>query len=169
MIHPVDDHEIIHMITKPYGVLPFALTEGTAFYLMQNYKGRPVLQVAQDLLKEGKLPGVIAMTDPGTSWKVNPDQLAPAAASFVGYLIELGGPAKFLDLHREANVTHSVAEFNEAFEKVYGVSAQKAEKEWLKLLAKLDFSKQPAAGTTPPSTEAPGSMPPDTMGVEQQP
>jgi hypothetical protein len=152
MIYPVDDHEIIHIITKPYGILPFALTEGTAFYLMQNYKGRPVLQVAQELQKEGKLPGVIAMTDPGTSWKIDPDRLAPAAASFVGYLIEMGGPSKFLELHREANVAHSVAEFDAAFRRVYGVSAQEAEKEWLKLLAKLDFSKQPPPGPAPSDT-----------------
>jgi len=92
------------------------------------------------------------MTDPGTSWKLDPDRLAPAAASFVGYLMELGGPPKFLDLHREANVAHSVAEFDAAFRRVYGVSAQEAEKEWLKLLAKLDFSKQPPLGPAPQDT-----------------
>jgi len=157
MIFPVDDHEIIHMITKPYGVLPFALTEGTAFYLMRNYKGQPVLQVAQNLLKEKKLPGLIAMTDPGTAWKANPDLLAPAAASFVGYLMEIGGPAKFLDLHREANVAHSVGEFDEAFRRVYGISAKTAEEEWLKLLGRLDFSKQSASDTT--ATDTTGAKP----------
>ncbi len=161
MIDPVDDHEIIHIITKPYGVLPFALTEGTAFYLMQNYKGRPVLQVAQELLNENKLPDLIAMTDPGTSWKIDPDRLAPAAASFVGYLMEIGGPAKFLDLHREANVTHSTAEFDAAFQRVYVVSAKQAEEEWRKLLGRLDFS-------APPSSE-PGAAAPDTTGARKQP
>lgn len=152
MIYPVDDHEIIHVITKPYGVLPFALTEGTAFYLMENYRGRPVLQVAQDLLKEGKLPGLLAMSDPGTSWRIDPERLAPAAASFVGYLMEIGGPAKFLDLHREANVTHSADEFDAAFQRVYGIPAKKAEEEWRRLLAKLDFSNLPAPGAAPRDT-----------------
>jgi hypothetical protein len=158
-IYPVDDHEIIHIITKPYGVLPFALTEGTAFYMIKDYKGQPVLKVAQNLLKEEKLPALVAMLETGTMRRINPDVVAPAAASFVGYLMEIGGPQKFLDLHREANAAISPIEFDEAFKRVYGISAKTAEGEWIKLLGRLDFSKQAASDTTVT----------DTTGTQQRP
>jgi hypothetical protein len=147
-IYPVDDHEIVHIVTKPYGVLPFAFTEGTAFYLMQDYRGRPVLQVAQDLLKQERLPTLVPMLDGGTMRRINPDWVGPSAASFVGYLLEMWGPEKFLDLHREANGANGAPEFGQAFQRVYGVEPEKAEAEWLMLLGRLDFSGQAAADTT---------------------
>lgn len=156
-IHPVDDHEIIHIITKPYGALPFALTEGTAFYLMVNYKGRPVLRLAQDLLKEGKLPELSVLFNRGTVARMNPDVVAPTAASFVGYLMETGGPKKFLELHRVANLAESAPQFAQAFEEVYGVDIEKAETEWRELLGRLDFS-----GTVPEEQE------PDTTKVNNE-
>lgn len=147
-IYPVDDHEIIHIITKPYGLLPFALSEGTAFYLMQDYQGRPVLQVAQELLKEDKLPTLVPMLDTGTMKRIDPNLVGPAAASFVGYLLEVWGPQKFLDLHREANAASAAPEFGQAFERVYGVAPDRAEAEWLMLLRRLDFTGRAATGTT---------------------
>ncbi len=147
-IYPVDDHEIIHMITKPYGVLPFALTEGTAFYLMKDYRGRPVLQMAQDLLKDDKLPDLVAILDGGTMRRIDPNVVAPAAASFIGYLLEMYGPEKFLDLHREANAASAAPEFGAAFERVYAVAPEKAEAEWRMLLGRLDFSGESAPDTT---------------------
>jgi hypothetical protein len=145
-VYPVDDHEIIHIITKPYGVLPFALSEGTAFYLMEDYNGRPVLQIAQELLKEDKLPTLVPIIDGGTMRRMDPNIVAPAAASFIGYLLEMWGPEKFLDLHREANATSAAPEFGRAFEKVYGVAPEKAEAEWLMLLRRLDFSAKAGQG-----------------------
>jgi len=155
-IYPVDDHEIIHIITKPYGILPLALTEGTAFYLIVNYKGRPILSIAQDLLKGDGLPYLDDILDPGNMRRMNPDVVAATAASFVGYLLELGGPNKFLELHREANAVKRPADFRKAFERVYDVPMEEAEEEWRTTLGRLDFSK-----TVPPK--------PDSAEVDHQP
>lgn len=149
-IYPVDDHEIIHIVTKPYGILPLPLTEGTAYYLMENYNGTPVLKVAQDILKDGNLPSLQSMLSPGIMRKINPDIVAPSAASFVGYLLEIGGPGKFLDLHREGNAANSPQEFATAFERVYGLSIVDAEAEWKKLLGRLDFSAEADSTSTGP-------------------
>jgi hypothetical protein len=153
-IYPVDDHEIVHIITKPYGVLPFAITEGTAFYLMEDFNGRPVLQVAQEVLKEGRLPDLAALVEQGAMVRINPDFVAPAAASFVGYLIEMYGPDKFLDLHRTANAAASPPEFDKGFAEAYGFSAKQADEEWKALLRKLDFSG--GAGSAPADTAGAG-------------
>lgn len=150
-IFPVDDHEIIHIVTKPYGILPFALTEGTAFYLMVNYHGRPVLEIAQELLKEGRLPSLDDILNQARMRRMDPSIVGPAAASFVGYLMELGGPPRFLELHREANAAKGPKEFREGFERVYGVSMDEAEEEWRTTLGRLDFSNM--VPPKPDSTE----------------
>jgi hypothetical protein len=159
-IFPVDDHEIIHIITKPYGVLPFALTEGTAFYLMGDYRGRPVLQVAQQLQADGNLPELVGLVEQGAMVRINPEFVAPAAASFMGYLLEMYGPGKFLELHRAANAASSPPEFDKGFTEAYGFSAKQADEEWRALLRKLDFSKVPgaagAAGLAPSDTAKAG-------------
>ena len=118
---------------------------------MGNYKGAPVLELAQSLHKEGKMPDLKSMLSPGLMRRLNPDLVGPAAASFVGYLLEMGGAEKFLDLHREANAANSPTEFATAFELVYGVSIVQVEAEWLKLLDRLDFSGDIGADST--STE----------------
>lgn len=147
-IYPVDDHEIIHIVTKPFGVLPFALTEGTAFYLIDDFNGKPVLEVAQNLLKENKLPTLTLLLESGEMRRIDPYVVAPAAAAFVGYLLEMGGPAKFLELHREANATWSISDFAPAFERAYGFPLEKAEEEWRMLLDRLDFTQKKAAADT---------------------
>ena len=155
-VYPVDDHEIVHILTKPYGVLPFALTEGTAFYMMGDYRGRPVLQVAQEILQDGNLPDLAAMLEQGVMVRINPELVAPAAASFIGYLIEMYGPKKFLELHTQANAASSPTEFDEGFQRVYGFSAKKADAEWKALLRKLKFSGTAAFDSTAAdTTEAP--------------
>jgi hypothetical protein len=156
-IYPVDNHEIVHIITKPYGVLPFALTEGSAFYLMEDYGGRPVLQVAQQAQIDGHLPDLAVMVEQGSMVRINPDFVAPAAASFVGYLLEMYGPDKFLELHRTANAASSPAEFDKGFTEAYGFSAKQADEEWKALLRKLDFSK--AAGADSAAAGATGTGP----------
>jgi hypothetical protein len=152
-IFPVDDHEIIHIVTKPYGILPLPITEGTAFYLMGHYRGEPVLEVAQRLYLDGKLPNLQTMLTPGLMRRLNPDVVAPAAASFVGYLLELAGPEQFLALHREANAARNPEEFAEAFVRVYGVEIEKAEMEWLALLDRLDFSADADSTAAPSGAE----------------
>jgi hypothetical protein len=155
-VYAVDDHEIVHILTKPYGVLPFALNEGTAFYMMGDYRGRPVLQVAQEILQDGNLPDLAAMLEQGVMVRINPELVAPAAASFIGYLIEMYGPKKLLELHTQANAASSPMEFDEGFQRVYGFSAKKADAEWKALLRKLKFSGTAAFDSTAAdTTEAP--------------
>lgn len=153
-VFPVDDHEIVHIVTKPYGVLPFALTEGTAFYLMGDYRGRPVLQVAQQVLVDGNLPDLVALVEQSVMVRINPEFVAPAAASFIGYLLEMYGPDKFLELHRTANAASSPVEFDKGFQEAYGFTAAQAEEEWKALLRKLDFSGSAAAHSAAADTTA---------------
>lgn len=143
-IHPADDHEIIHLLTSVYGELPVLLGEGTAFYLMDDLFGKPVQPQAQKLLLEGKLPALKDMIGPHVIATLDPHVSAPAAASFVGFLLEFGGPERFKKLHELCNGDMAYDAFATAFEEAYGGSLKEAEKVWHAKLASADFTRDPA-------------------------
>jgi hypothetical protein len=141
-INPVDNHEIVHMLTGIYGKLPRMLAEGTAFYLMDDFMGEPIQPLAQRLLKEDRLLTLEQMIDPLASHKFPAARLIPAGASFVGYLLEFGGPERFKALHRASHSEMTYATFTPAFEAAYGGSLVEAEKVWRATLLSADFSRQ---------------------------
>jgi hypothetical protein len=140
-VFPVDKHEIVHLITDPIGMLPLALEEGTAFYLMDDFEGKPIQPLAQQLLEAGELPPLEQLLPQTGVIKVPPEYVIPAAASFVGYLIEFGGPKRFMDFYRRGSKFDDYQRTSQAFQDVYGGSFQEAESVWRKTLAAADFSK----------------------------
>lgn len=140
-INPVDDHEIVHLLTDPFGTLPKVLAEGTAFYLMDDFNGEPILRVAQDVLRAKQMPSLAQMLDSSTVRRLDPAILLPAAASFVGYLIEVGGTERFLELHRLSRADLRYDGVAAAFEEAYGAPLREAEAMWLRVLARADFSE----------------------------
>lgn len=139
-VHPADDHEVIHMLTHPFGSLPVALAEGTAYYILDDYHGEAIQPLAQRMLKAGRLPALRSLLDAGVMKQLPPDVLVVGAASFIGYLVEFGGTERFLRLHTEANGTMTYNTFKVAFERTYGGSLEEAEEVWRKTLASADFS-----------------------------
>jgi hypothetical protein len=140
-INPAEDHEIVHMLTSDYGRLPSMLSEGTAFYLMGGFNGRPIQPEAQRLLLEDKMPSLEELLDPMASTTIEPAITIPTAASFVGYLIEFGGAERFLQLHGGLGAYSNYEAFAAAFEKVYDSPLAQAETVWRQTLARADFSK----------------------------
>jgi hypothetical protein len=140
-VNPVDNHEIVHLLTDPYGTLPKTLSEGTAFYLMNDLQGEPIQPLAQRLLREGKLPTVPVLLSPRSIDQIDHTLLLAAAASFVGYLVEVGGQQPFLELHRETNVYAPYDAFAKSFEHVYGKRLEDADAAWRRTLDRADFSQ----------------------------
>jgi len=140
-INPVDEHEIVHLLTDPYGVLPKILSEGTAYYFMDDFKSQRVQPLAQELLLSGELVPLRQLLVPTGLSRGDPSKLVPTAASFAGYLIEVGGPVKFLELHTQTTVDMGYAGFADAFESVYGKTLERTENAWRRVLAKADFSE----------------------------
>jgi len=146
-INPADNHEITHLITHPYGSLPLTLAEGTAFYLIDDFRGEQIHPLAQRLLREKRLPTLRQLMDTGVMRQLAPDQLVGGGGSFVGYLIEYGGGKRFMELHRVANGVTTHPTFASAFEQVYGGKLDQAEDVWRATLDSADFSaweKEPA-------------------------
>ncbi|UCH84458.1 MAG: hypothetical protein JSW50_01850 [Candidatus Latescibacterota bacterium] len=138
-IYPVDDHEIIHVMTFQYGVLPFGLSEGTAFYLIGEYKGHRLERLAYDLLQNDRLPTVRSIVDPTRVRQMNPDIVIPAAATYIGFLLEFGGTDRFLDFHIAANNMLNYEEYAAAFVKVYEKTPEETDVAWRKILGGLQF------------------------------
>jgi hypothetical protein len=141
-VNPVDEHEIVHMLTDPYGVLPTIMNEGTAYYLMGKFEGQSIQPLAQELLLAGELPPLEHVLDPFALRRGDPTKMIPAAASFAGYLIEIGGPAKFLELHTHTKPEMAYGGFGRAFERVYGKTLAQTEEAWRRVLSRADFSEE---------------------------
>jgi hypothetical protein len=139
-INPVDDHEIVHLLTDVYGRLPHILGEGTAYYLQDDLNGKPVQPQAQELLLAKKIPALEPMFNPANLARLDADVAIIAGASFVGFLIEYGGTKRFIELHRELGMV-ATKTFPQAFEAVYEGSFADAERVWRLKLASADFSK----------------------------
>jgi hypothetical protein len=138
-IFPVDDHEIIHILTNPYGILPFGMTEGTAFYLIGRYKDQLVQSLAYELLQDDKLPAIRSVIEPFSMRQMDPDIVIPTAATFVGFLMEFGGTQRYLEFHGAANNKRSFEEFRKAFEDVYERSIEETEAAWRQILADIQI------------------------------
>jgi hypothetical protein len=137
-INPNENHEIIHFLTDPYGVPPRAILEGTVFMLHGTFNGRSVHTVTAQFLRQGSLPTLRAMIDQATRTRLDPQIWVPASASFVGFLVEMWGPQRLLELYRAPTGSTSYEQFARAFETVYGSSCDDAEKQWRTLLLQME-------------------------------
>ena len=140
-VNPADDHEIIHLLTHPWGVPPPSIAEGTAFYLIGEFDGQPIQPTAQRLLKEGNIPPLSALFMPSARAQISPGIFIPASASFCGYLLEYGGTERFLEFHRHLNGALGFNGISAAFTAAYGGEIEEAERVWLNILNSADFSK----------------------------
>jgi hypothetical protein len=144
-INPNDNHEVVHFITDAYGMPPRSFTEGTVFWLLDDWAGWPVHKVAAFRMASGNLPNLRQLTDYNTFAPMDPGLSFPAAASFIGFIVDRWGVDKLLELYEVANGVNSYGAFDQAFEKVYGGKAADAEEWWRTFLVSVDISDIPGA------------------------
>ena len=148
-INSADNHEIIHLLTDPYGRLPRVLGEGAAYYLIDDLEGEPIQPLAQKILLDGRMPPLSRIVDPIASVSLDPIVAIATGASFVGYLLEFGGTERFLELHRQCSALTESTPFSVAFENAYGGSLEEAEGVWRRMLSTADFSQFEESETEP--------------------
>jgi hypothetical protein len=134
-INPNDDHEIIHMMTDEYGKAPRMIAEGTVFWLHGEWRGKPVDELAADLLAAGDLPTVIELTHFDHFDVIGARRAIPAAASFVGFIVERWGTERLIELYKTVPASDSHEAFSRAFERVYGVPRSEVEEQWHRALS----------------------------------
>jgi hypothetical protein len=129
-INPNDNHEVIHFITDPVGRPPRSIAEGTAFWILDDWKGQTIDEAVGKLVKANALPSLRQLIDYNAMALLNVDQSMPAAASFVGFLVDRFGAKKLMDLYTAANGMNAYEGFAVAFERVYGIPAADVESAW---------------------------------------
>lgn len=136
-INPNENHEIIHFITDEYGQAPRAIAEGTVYWLHGNWEGTTVHVAAAKLLADNRLPTVEDLTNYLTYANIDPGITNPAAASFVGYVVDRFGTERFMELHGAMSGVNSYGLFALAFQKVYEVPCREVATEWRIVLSNI--------------------------------
>jgi hypothetical protein len=129
-INPNDNHEVVHFITDPLGRPPRAIAEGTVFWLQDEWQGRPLGDVVGEIVRARQLPDLPHLLDYNLMAMGDPNVIMPAAASFVGFIVDRWGTAKLIELYTAINGVNSYSAFAQAFEKVYGVPLVDVQNAW---------------------------------------
>ncbi|NIM20331.1 MAG: hypothetical protein GTO51_08890 [Candidatus Latescibacteria bacterium] len=140
-IQPYEDHEIIHIITDPFGTPPRSICEGTVFYLQGGFRGKPLHPVARQFLAEKKLPSLTSLIDYNRFVFLPSSLSLPSIGSFVAFIVETWGMERLIELYRAAKGANAYLTFGPSFERVYGVSAGEAETRWRQFLARGAFAE----------------------------
>jgi hypothetical protein len=90
-VWPVDRHELVHLLARPWGEPPALLGEGLAVYLSGAWQGQPVLSYARALLTSGAWIPLGRLLDT-RSFRLQPELSAYGiAGAFVQWLVERQG------------------------------------------------------------------------------
>lgn len=125
-IWPVDDHEVVHLLTAVWGETDSAvLGEGIAVAMGGRWQGRPVHEWIPELRADGRLPALADILDPAAFREVDDIVTYAVSGSFVKWLVDTYG----MDRFRQAYVgTGGTAARLKA---VYGVDLRSLESAWL--------------------------------------
>ena len=137
-INPNENHEIIHLMTDEYGVPSRAILEGTVFWLHGAWDGELVHAVAARHLAAGNLPSLEEMIDQTKRIELDYNVWMPAVASFIGFIVDVWGTERLLQLYGAPTGQTSYAPFARAFEMVYGKPCEEVEKEWRSVLMEFE-------------------------------
>jgi hypothetical protein len=120
-------HEVAHLYAARWSRrAPPLLQEGLAVWLQGTSGGRPVDAAAVPLLRDGG-PGLHDLLKPGFFFdRSNCGSHYLLAGSFTGFLVRRFGWDRYRDLYRRAKAR----KFPRTFEKVYGISLERAERRW---------------------------------------
>ncbi len=135
-LNPNDEHEIIHFILDEYGKPPRVIAEGSAFYLISMLEKQPVHDRARVLLFANKLPPLNVALNYGQFIRLDPKAALAAGMSFTGYIMDVWGPERFLELLRVSSGANSYLTFSNAFEKAYKIPLDEVEQRWKRFLLK---------------------------------
>ncbi|HXV14131.1 MAG TPA: hypothetical protein VEC56_07985 [Candidatus Krumholzibacteria bacterium] len=130
-INANDNHEIVHFMTDPIGRAPRALAEGTVFWLHDDVDGLPVEEAMKKLVRANLVPPLRSMFEYNLFMSIEPPISMPAAASYVGFLVDRFGVEKLMELYKAANGMTAYEGVAQATEKVYGIPLSEIEAAWL--------------------------------------
>ena len=152
-INPNENHEVVHFITDEYGKPPRALSEGTVYWLMDDWLGYPVHTGAAVFYLNGTLCTMAQLSNYNEFTRLDPSAAISSAASFVRFIVDRWGAAKLLEFYGKINGVNSYEPFSQGFEAVYGVTVAEVEDSWRLLLSRTEIPESLSGGAPPGSSD----------------
>jgi len=143
-IWPIDNHEVVHLLTSGWGSPVALVNEGLAVAfqidpardLVPRWSGVPLHDLTRQFRQQGRFVPLAALTETA-SWRSQDSNVAyPESGSFIRWLIDAYGLDRIRALDvRAAGPNESAAGVRAAFAAVYGQSLDDLERAWLALVA----------------------------------
>jgi hypothetical protein len=143
-IWPIDNHEVVHLLTSAWG-LPVALVnEGTAVAfqidptrdLVPRWSGTPLHDLTRQFRQQGRFVPLAGLTETSSFRSHDSNVTYPESGSFMRWLIDEHGLDRVRALYaRLGGPNDSAANVRAAFAAVYGRSLDDLEQEWIAFLA----------------------------------
>jgi len=139
-INANDNHEVVHFITDPYGRPPRALAEGTVFWILDEWNGRPLDDVVRELVRKGAVPGLQILFEYNQLTTADPNVTMPMSAALVKFLVERWGTQKLMEFYAAVHGSNALAPVAAGFEKVYGLPMPDGDEAW-RIWLKMKYGK----------------------------
>jgi hypothetical protein len=139
-IWPLDNHEVVHLLTSAWGSAGALVNEGMAVAfqidpardLTPRWSGVALHDLTRQFRQQGRFVPIAGLTET-TSWRSqDPNVAYPESGSFIRWLIDQYGLDRVRALYaRLAGPNESAASVRAAFAAVYGQSLDDLERAWL--------------------------------------
>lgn len=144
---PTGPHELVHILTNHLGVPNYVFNEGLAEYFEQYWKGRidgKMVSLDHDTwvrkyIKNNTYISISELFDDAKFWEFDEDSIAAysESGSFLKYLAREYGLEKVMTAYSQLTRNNPDRMYNyKVFEKIFGLSMQQSEKNWLNYLSK---------------------------------
>jgi hypothetical protein len=139
-IWPLDNHEVVHLLTSSWGSAGALVNEGMAVAfqidpardMTPRWSGVALHDLTRQFRQQGRFVPIAGLTET-TSWRSqDPNVAYPESGSFMRWLIDQHGLERVRALYPLIGGSNeSVARVRAAFEAVYGESLDELERAWL--------------------------------------
>ena len=142
-IWPFDNHESVHLYSSLFGRPVALLSEGLAVSFQTDpagndftprWSGRELHSIVRGFRNQGTFVPLESLLETDEFVLAPADVRYPESGSFVLFLRESRGLDRLKELFAMGNVDDSRATLRASFERVYGVSLDAIEAEWIALL-----------------------------------
>lgn len=143
-IWPIDNHEVVHLLTGPWGNSVALVNEGVAVAfqvdpsrdLIPRWSGTPLHDLTRQFRQQGRFVPLASLVET-TAWRSqDPNVAYPESGSFMRWLIDTYGLERLRALYaRGLGANESSAGVRTSFAAVYGRSLDELETAWLAAVA----------------------------------
>ena len=144
-IWPIDNHEVVHLLTSAWGSPGALINEGMAVAfqidpardLIPRWSGTPLHDLTRQFRQQGRFVPLAGLTETSSFRSHDSNVTYPESGSFMRWLIDEHGLDRVRALYtRVAGPNDSAANVRAAFAAVYGGSLDDLEQSWLAFLSR---------------------------------